>query len=228
MPLRARRLLALSILAASALGLAGCGTASPPPIAKGELAAARTFPYYTVYWAGRKFEHHPLTAADGLRGYKPNIGDSVYYGDCLHSKGALGGGGCVLPLQVTTLIYTMKPNFVLGPQRNVLIRGVPAVSFNDGKSLILYSGRLAIEIFSNGYRTARYAAKLLRPFNGPGSDTGSLPLPLFCPLLHGPQTKALQMTMHHLPGHACRRAAETEHAREQLTGKPVNPAEPAP
>lgn len=235
MPRRPTSLHALAIRLAAALGLAaatltlaGCGTESPPPIAKGELEAARTFPYYTVYWVGRKFEHHPLTAADGLRGYKPNVGDSVYYGDCLHSKGALGGGGCVLPLQVTTLIYTMKPNFVLGAQRNVLIRGVPAVSFNGGKSLILYSGRLAIEIFSNGYRTARYAAKLLRPFNGPGSDSGHLPLPLFCPLLHGPETEAVQLTMHRLPGKACERAAHTDRTRERLTGKPVNPAEPSP
>jgi hypothetical protein len=209
---------------ATTLAASGCATVSPPPIAHGELAAARTFPYYTVYWAGRSFEKHPLTAADGVRGYKPSIGDSVYYGDCLRSKGALGGGGCLLPLQVTTLIYTMKPNFTLGAQRNVLIRGVPAVSFNGGKSLILYSGELAIEIFSNDYADAHEAAKLLRPLNGAGSDKGDLPLPLFCPLLHGAETKAVQLTMRHLPGEACQKAAETLRDREQLTGEPVNPA----
>ncbi|MHB1469420.1 MAG: hypothetical protein ACYCU0_13755 [Solirubrobacteraceae bacterium] len=219
-----RELCALLALGA-ALTVTGCATTSPPPIARGELAAARTFPYYTVYWVGRSFEKHPLTAADGVRGYKPNVGDSVYYGDCLRSKSALGGGGCVLPLQVTTLIYTMKPNFTLGPQRNVLIRGVPAVSFNEGKSLILYSGRLAIEIFSNDYAAAHEAAKLLRPLNGEGSDKGDLPLPLYCPLLHGPETEAVQITMQRLPGKACEEAAKTLREREQLTGEPVNPEE---
>lgn len=222
---RGRRLAASALLAlTSALAASGCATGSPPPIARGELAAARTFPYYTVYWVGRSFDKHPLTAADGIRGYKPTVGDSVYYGDCLHSKGALGGGGCVLPLQVTTVIYTMQPNFTLGPQRNVLIRGVPAVSYNGGRSLILYSGNLAIEILSNDYAHAHEAAKLLRPLNGEGSDRGNLPLPLFCPLLHGPETEAVQITMRNLPGEACKRAAETLRRREGLTGEPVNPA----
>ncbi|MHB1539675.1 MAG: hypothetical protein ACYCUM_11640 [Solirubrobacteraceae bacterium] len=224
--LRSPRRVALSALAAllTALAASGCATVSPPPISRGELAAARTFPYYTVYWVGRSFRRHPLTAADGVRGYKPSVGDGVYYGDCLHSRGALGGGGCVLPLQVTTVIYTMAPNFTLGPQRNVLIRGVPAVSYNEGRSLILYSGNLAIEIFSNDYANAHEAAKLLRPLNAEGSDTGNLPPPLFCPLLHGPETEAVQIAMRHLPGHACQTAAETLRKRESLTGEPVDPA----
>lgn len=216
-------LLGLIAALAAAVGLCGCGTVSPPPIARGELAAARSFPYYTVYWVGRIFDHHPLTAADGVRGYRPSVGDSVYYGDCLRSKGALGGGGCVLPLQVTTVIYTMTPNFTLGPQRNVLIRGVPAVSYDEGKSLILYSGKLAIEIFSNDYADAHEAAKLLRPFNAAGSDAGRLPLPIYCPLLHGPETEAVQLTMRHLPGEACEQNAETLRKRESLTGEPASP-----
>lgn len=206
----------LALLAAPCIS--GCSTISPRPIAHGELAAARTFPYYTVYWVGKSFRRHPLTAADGVRGYKSSIGDSVYYGDCLRAKSALGGGGCLLPLQITTVIYSMEeePNFTLGAQHNVLIRGVPAVVYNEGRSLILYSGRLAIEIFSSDYAAAREAAKLLRPLNHHGSDSGYLPMPVYCPQLHGPQTPALKAAMHHLPGHACREAAETLAKREQL------------
>lgn len=216
---------AISLLALIAiLCLSGCGTESPPPIARGELAAARTFPYYTVYWVGESFKHHPLTAADGVRGYRPQVGDAVFYGDCLRSKSLLEGDGCVLPLQVTTVIYTMKPNFTLGEQHNVLIRGVPAVAYDEGHSLILYSGHVAIEVFSDDYADAHRAAKLLRPFNAEGSDVGDLPLPDYCPLLHGPETKAVEITMRHLPGEACRKAAQTLRKREKLTGKPAIPS----
>lgn len=216
--------LALLLSLIPALSLSGCGTVSPPPIAHGELAAARTFPYYTVFWVGESFKHHALTAADGVRGYRPSIGDSVYYGDCLRSKSLLGGDGCVLPLQVTTLIYTMKPNFTLGPQRNVLIRGVPAVVYDGGRSLILYSGHVAIEVFSDGYSDALEAAKLLRPFNATGSDHGPLAPPDYCPLLHGPETTAVELAMRHLPGDACKVAAESLRKREALTGKPAIPS----
>lgn len=215
----ARRQIAPGALLAllAILGVCGCSTVSPPPISHGELAAARTFPFYTVYWVGRSFHHHPLTAADGVRGYKSSVGDSVYYGDCLRAKSALGGGGCLLPLQITTVIYAIQePNFTLGPQRNVLIRNVPAVVYNEGRSLILYTGRLAIEIFSSDYAAARQAAKLLRPLNHAGSDKGYLPSPVYCPELHGPQTPALKAAMHHLPEHACAHAAETLAKREML------------
>ncbi|HEY1690349.1 MAG TPA: hypothetical protein VGF95_15965 [Solirubrobacteraceae bacterium] len=222
-PVRRRRraprqaLLGAAVALLAVLGICGCSTVSPPPIAHGELAAARTFPFYTIYWVGKSFRHHPLTAADGVRGYKSSVGDSVYYGDCLRAKSALGGGGCLLPLQITTVIYAIEePNFTLGPQRNVLIRGVPAVVYNEGRSLILYSGRLAIEIFSDGYADAREAAKLLRPLNHAGSDSGYLPSPVYCPELHGPQTPALKAAMHHLPEHACAQAAETLQKRESL------------
>lgn len=203
---RRAALLPLTLLSLSGL-LAGCGSSSPPPISNGELAAARTFPYYTVYWVGAKFGSHPLTAADGVEGYKPQVGDSVYYGDCESSKGLLGSSGCVLPLQVTTVIYVLHTsNFTLGEQRNTVIRGVPAVIYDEGRSLELYSGRVVIDIFSDGLKDAIRAAKLLRPFNRPGSDEGPLPLPVYCPVLYGPQSPAVAAVLAKLPEEACKRA----------------------
>ena len=55
-------------------------------------------------WAGAS-TGHPLAAVDGLKGYISSVGDSVYYGDCVQGKGIFGGGSCLLPLQVTTVIY---------------------------------------------------------------------------------------------------------------------------
>ena len=98
------------------------------------------------------------TAADGQKGYISGVGDSVYYGDCVQRKGIFGGGSCLLPLQVTTVIYGLHSNATLGPQRNMVIRGVPATVYDEGRSIELYSGRVAIDIFSDTFAHAHRAA----------------------------------------------------------------------
>jgi hypothetical protein len=118
----ARGGLALAALCV-AVAASGCAsTGHPRPIPARELAEAQTFPYYKVYWAGPAFAGQPLAAADGQSGYISTVGDSVYYGDCVHGKGIFGGGSCLLPLQVTTVIYRLHSNTTLGPQRNIVVR----------------------------------------------------------------------------------------------------------
>lgn len=192
---------------AAALALAACGTSHPAPISAVELAEAQTFPYYRVYWVGPTFAGRPLAAADGLRGYISTVGDSVYYGDCVQSKGIFGGGSCLLPLQVTTVIYALHSNAPLGPQRNMVIRGVPATVYDEGRSIEIYSGRVAIDIFSNDYANAIDAARQLLPINAPGSAGGELPAPVYCPGLSGPQNAEVVRVMADLPGHVCQRNA---------------------
>lgn len=188
---------------------AGCGTTGHPgPIGARELAEAQTFPYYRIYWAGPSFQGQPLVAADGSKGYNSAVGDSVYYGDCVRSKGVFGGGGsCTLPLQVTTVIYRLHSNAALGPQSNMLIRGVPATVYDGGRSIELYSGRVAIDVFSDTFARASAAALELRPLNASGSQSSDLPPPVYCPGLSGPQERRLQHAMARLPGHACQQAA---------------------
>jgi hypothetical protein len=209
-------------LALATLGLAlvaaGCGTGDPRPLAAGTLAEAETFPYFRVYWVGPRFSGQPLAAADGQVGYDSGIGDSVYYGDCVQRKGIFGGGNCLLPLQVTTVIYGLHSNATLGPQSNLVIRGVPAVVYDEGRSIELYSGRLAIDIFSDTFAHAHQAALELRPLNAPGSATGKLPPPVFCPGLSGPVSTEESHVMASLPGHACQRAAAAEAEAKRLTG----------
>lgn len=199
----------LCVLAIAALAAAGCSTTrAPEPIGASELAEAQTFPYYRLYWTGPAFQGEPLVAADGRKSYNIAVGDSVYYGDCARGHGVFGGGGsCRLPLQVTTVIYRLHSNAPLGPQRNMLIRGVPATVYDEGDSIELYSGRLAIDIFSDSYSRARAAALALRPLNAAGASTGPLPAPVYCPGLYGPQEPRLRRAMAHLPGHACQTAA---------------------
>lgn len=207
----ARRLRSLAAILATALAVAllsGCGTGQPSPIEPNELAEAQTFPYFRVYWVGRSFLGHPLVAADGQKGYISSVGDSVYYGNCVRGKGIFGGGSCVLPLQVTSVIYRLHSNATLGRQRNIVVRGVPATTYDGGRSIELYSGRVAIDLFSNSFAHAYAAAQLLRPLNAPGAASGNLPAPIFCPGLSGAQSAQVKAVMEHLPGHACQKASE--------------------
>jgi hypothetical protein len=212
-----RAALALAALCV-ALALGGCATGSPRPLAAGTLAEAETFPYFRVYWVGADFAGQSLSAVDGQQNYSSGVGDSVYYGDCVHRKGLLGGGNCLLPLQVTTVIYGLHSNSTLGPQRNTVIRGVPATVYDEGRSIELYSGRLAIDIFSDTFAHAYRAALEIRPLNAPGSSSGTLPPPVYCPGLAGTTSAELRRVMASLPGHACQRATATEAATKRLSG----------
>ena len=138
--------------------------------------------------SGPRFLGQPLAAADGQKGYISRLGDSVYYGDCVKGKGIFGGGSCLLPLQVTTVIYRLHSNATLGPQRNIVVRGVPATVYDEGRSIELYSGRVAIDVFSNTFAHAYAAALALRPLNAPGSAADDLPPPVYCPGLYGAQS----------------------------------------
>jgi hypothetical protein len=215
-PRRARTVLALAAICV-ALAAAGCSTSHPQPIAAGELAEAQTFPYFRVYWVGPSFDGHPLAAVDGLKGYVDTVGDSVYYGDCVQSKGIFGGGSCLLPLQVTTVIYALHSNAALGTQSNTLVRGVPATVYDEGRDIEIYTGRLAIDIFSDTFAHALQASSQLLPLNAPGSASGDLPPPVYCPGLSGTVGPSLARVMANLPRHACQRAAAEEAYTKTVT-----------
>ncbi len=207
----APRALALAATCAlAACALAACGTSRPKAVPEVELAAAQTFPYFRVYWVGRSFEGNPLAEVDGLDGYITSVGDGVYYGNCVQKKTIIESGSCQLLLQITTVIYHRHSNQPLGPQRNILIRGVPAVVYDEGRSLELYTGHVAIDIFSNSLRHALRAAQELYPINAPGTVNDDLPLPVYCPGLYGPQEIPLARVTDNLPGRVC------EHAAKQL------------
>jgi hypothetical protein len=206
-PRRAAAPLLAAVAIAAALVALGCATGPPGPIARGDLAEAQTFPYFKLYWVGPRFAGRPLAAVDGLKSYISSVGDSVYYGDCVQSKGIFGGGSCLLPLQVTTVIYHLHSNKALGPQRNIVVRGVPAAVYDEGRSIEVYSGRVAIDIFSDTYEHALSAAARLLPVNAPGSAAGPLPPPVYCPGLAGASETAVERVMQTLPGQACQRAA---------------------
>lgn len=177
-----------AIAAAVALSLlgGGCATRHPPPLPGSDLASAQTFPYYRLYWVGRVFENQPVTAADGLAGYDPGTGDGIQYGDCGRGQGPLHTGACAAPLRIITVIYSEHCNRLLGAQRNIVIRGVPATVFDGGRSIEVYSGRVAIDVYADSPSRALSAVLALRPLNAPGSDRANLPPPAYHPGLIPP------------------------------------------
>ena len=212
---QADALLGALLSACALLVLAGgCSTGRPAPIKADALAESQTFPYFRVYWVGPNFGWYHLSAADGLRGYRSNVGPSVYYGDCVHYKGIFGGGSCLLPLQVTTVVYRLHSNATLGPQRNTVVRGVPAVVYDEGRSIELYTGRVAIDIFSDKYSRAIAAARKLLPMNATAAVGDDLPPPVYCPGLSGRIDAQVNEVMEKLPGRVCQQArAEVAYAK---------------
>src|SRR5579872_4173545 len=102
----ARRFLrAAAPLAGAAALISGCTTHPAPPISASDLSQAGFFREFTVYWAGRTLDGIPLTAADNLANFNAGVGFALYYGDCL-GRGAFHTGGCVLPLKITTVLYS--------------------------------------------------------------------------------------------------------------------------
>jgi hypothetical protein len=213
----ARRLGACALLTSALAVAAGCATGHPSPLRSSALAEAQTFPYFPVYWVGRSFEGYALGAVDGRKTYIASVGDSVYYGDCAQRKGIFGGGSCLLPLQVNTVIYALHSNSGLGAQRNLLLRGVPATAFDGGRSIELYTGRVAIDVFSDTPARALRAVARLKPVNAPGSASGNLPTPIYCPGLVGKIEPAVQHVMAHLPHRICQRTLAATEIKKKLS-----------
>jgi hypothetical protein len=163
--------------------LSGCATHTVAPISATALAAARTFKEYTVYWAGLEVDGVRLTDADSPvydNLYAP-VGFIMYYGNC-ENRGALHDGGCTLPLRITTTIYTPHSDASFGPQRWVQIHGVPAVIYDSGKEIEIYTDRQNVDIVADSAKRALAAAAALTPFNRAASASfPAFPQPVYTP-----------------------------------------------
>ena len=168
-------------LAAAAL-LAGCTSHPPPPLGPRDLGSPRSFRLFPIYWAGLRFEGIPLTQVDRGRDYNATLGMRVYYGSCLHSN-PLVAGSCTLPLEINTTDYRTHANIGVGENVRTTTRGVPAVIYDHGDSIELYSGKVAIDVFADNPSRAFRAAQAMRPINWHGTSNDPLPRPQYRPEL---------------------------------------------
>jgi len=168
-----RRRWALAGAGAGALcviALGACAsTLQDRPIPHNELEYMVEAPY-PVYWLGASFHGMAVAEAD----HDPSDAWSVTYGDCLEG----GEGSCVPPLRIVT---SPDNGFLPGgfaPTRSVRIRGVPARLAQGGKTFILATAGVVLDIYATDDNTALAAADTAVPINEAGASGGPLAAPL--------------------------------------------------
>jgi hypothetical protein len=160
------RLAVLSLCALALCCLCACGDtlqAKPVPHNILENMIASPFP---VYWAGGTFRRLQITDAT----HDPSGAYSVQYGNCLEG----GQGTCVPPLR----IVTSPDNSFLpgdpGPRSQIPVREVQAVLARGGRTIVISTGGVVVDIYARDARLARAAAETVVPINAPGSPQARL------------------------------------------------------
>lgn len=152
---------------ACALALCSCAsTLQDGPIPHNILEGLIEAPF-PVYWLGRSFQG--MSVGEAL--HDPSGAYSVQYGDCL----AGGQGSCVRPLSIVT---SPDNSFVPGastPSSWVRIRGVRARLAQAGKTVLIATGSVVVDVYATNARTAAAAARTLVPINTAGAPEAPLP-----------------------------------------------------
>jgi hypothetical protein len=168
--LAGRTLGALGAAAVCAAALCGCAsTLQDRPIPHNILEDMVLAPY-PVYWVGGSFAGMPIGEAT----HDPSNAWSVQYGNCLEG----GEVGCVPALRIVT---SPDNSFLPGgtaPSRTARIRGVNALLLRAGRTLVLATAGVVIDIYATSARTALAAARTAVPINALGKPEAPLPAPL--------------------------------------------------
>ena len=122
---------------------------------------------FPVYWLGGSFEGMPIGEAT----YDPSGSYSLQYGNCLEG----GQGTCVTPLRIIT---SPDNSFVPGgstPSRRARIRGVDALIAQAGRTIVIATAGVVVDIYATSASAAAAAARTAVPINQPGSPEAPLP-----------------------------------------------------
>jgi hypothetical protein len=167
---RARSPIALCAVALCAVALCGCAnTLQDRPIPHNILESLITAPF-PVYWLGGSFRG--MAISEALE--DPSGAFSVQYGDCLQG----GEGVCVPPLRVVT---SPDNSFLPGgstPIRSTRIRGVIATLAQAGRTIIIPTAGVVVDIYAADARAAEAAARTMVPINEIGAPEAPLPAAL--------------------------------------------------
>jgi hypothetical protein len=161
---------ALLLAPLCALVLGACGdTLQTRPIAAGALESLVVSPT-PAYWVGSSFRGLGITEAT----HDPSGALSVQYGDCLQG----GQGICNPPLRIVT---SPDNSFLPGgaaPSTLASIRGVPALLARAGRTIVMQTGGVVLDIYGSTAQLARAAAQTAVPIDEVGVPGGQLPAPL--------------------------------------------------
>jgi hypothetical protein len=166
----ARPLAPLCAAALCAGALGGCSdTLQDHPIPHNVLEGLVAAPF-PVYWLGGSFEG--MAVSEAVR--DPSGAYSVQYGNCLQG----GQGSCVSPLRV---VSSPDNSFLPGgeaPARTVRVRGVDARVAQAGRTIVLATGGVVVDVYASDARTAAAAARTLVPIDAFGAPEAPLPAAL--------------------------------------------------
>jgi hypothetical protein len=163
-------MLATTLAALCATTLCACaGTLQDRPIPHNILEGLIQAPF-PVFWLGRSFQGMPVSEAT----HDPSDSFSVQYGDCLEG----GEGGCIPPLRVVT---SPDNGFLPGgsaPARTTRIRGVAALLAQGGKTIVIATAGVVVDVYAIKAAMAQAAARTLVPINAVGAPEAPLPAAL--------------------------------------------------
>jgi len=163
------RLSLLALALTCALSLAACGdTLQQSPIPHNTLETLLGSPF-PVYWLGGSFHGLAITEASN----DPSGGFSLQYGDCLEG----GQGTCVPPLRVITSADNSFLPGASAAHHTTQLRGVSALLAQSGKTVIVATGPVVVDIVASSRTLARAAAATIVPINAPGAPGAPLPAP---------------------------------------------------
>jgi hypothetical protein len=161
------RLAAVTLAGVCAVALSACGnTVQSSPISHSLLEDLIVAPY-PVYWLGDKFEGMKITEAT----HDPSGAFSVEYGNCLQG----GQGACVPPLRIVSSPDNSFLPGGLAPATQRTVRGAMAVIAQQGRTMVIATGGVVVDIYGDEAQLASAAAKTMVPINEIGSPEEPLP-----------------------------------------------------
>jgi hypothetical protein len=151
-------LAALGVVCAVAVG--GCAnTLQNEPLEPSFLETLVLQTEFPVYWLGSRFRGLPLIST----GHEPAGADVLQYGDCTQG----GENVCVTPLEVVT---SPDNSFLPGgtlARRTIMVRGVRAFAMQGGRTIVLSTGPVVVDIYARSAALARAAAQAIVTINAP-------------------------------------------------------------
>jgi hypothetical protein len=163
-----RRPLLAALLALCATSLGACAdTLQDQPTPRTALEPMVLNSRYPVYWVGEVFHRLAITEAS----HDPSGAYTIHYGDCTEG----GQYTCVSPLTIAT---SPDNSFVpggLAPHLAISVRGVRAISAQEGTTIEIPTDGVIVSIDANGAGLARAAAQTMVPINEVGVPGAPLP-----------------------------------------------------
>ncbi len=165
-----RRLTALLLIALCALALSACAnTLQDRPIPHNLLEDLIVAPF-PVYWLGGSFQRMAVSEVT----HDPSGAYSVQYGDCAQG----GEGACVRALRV---VSSPDNSFLPGgtaTKHTGLVRGADAVFAQVGKTIVIPTAGVVVDIYAASPQIALQAARTMVAINAVSVPEAPLPTAL--------------------------------------------------